>query len=151
MLSFILKDTAELKICRSFPIRVVASSTLLSTSCVCVPSAANMEPRYLKRNTFLSGLPSHIILGSCFCASATLSLFTFLDAQVPVKFCSTSGRRMQCLRWILTPKALLQGLSQSGHRTPGQSNAYKPFDTRKSLTMSRCRFFRGSHVSSSGP
>ena len=64
--SFSLNATAELKIWRSCPMRVAASATLRRTSCMCVPSAANIDPRYLKRNTFFNGFPSHLIVGSCF-------------------------------------------------------------------------------------
>ena len=106
---------SELNTCVRAPHLLEARAHLLLTSCMCDPSAENVEPRYLKQNTFLSLLPSHLTRCLAFWASLTFSRRTFLSAHVPLKFWSLSGPHSQLFICIFTPNLLRQGLSQCGH------------------------------------
>ena len=100
--------------------RVIASDILRLISYVWSPFAEKMAPRYLNRNTFFSSFPSHSTFPRRrFCFASSLSSRTRFTAHVPSKFC-VSGCIWQWRLCNLTPLSLAQGLSHSGHRTPGQ-------------------------------
>ena len=97
------KGIFELKTCVNLPILAIARLMRRLTSYRWSPSAAKMEPRYLKVKVLRSLAPSHSTLALAFCCASILSSCTLRAALVPSNRCGASAIILH-ERWcICTP------------------------------------------------